>query len=112
MEIVAPLETEDYVVQTAEFMSPPRWHLGHTSWFFETLLERHSPGYEVYSRVFLFFFNSYYEGFGPRIERARRGTRSRPTVAETLTYRNHIDRSMLELLARIQEPSQAETILR
>jgi DinB superfamily len=47
MEIVGPLEIEDYVVQTAEFMSPPRWHLGHTSWFFETLLERYLPGYEV-----------------------------------------------------------------
>ena len=111
MEIVAPLEIEDYVVQTAEFMSPPRWHLGHTSWFFETLLERYLPGYEVYSTEFLFFFNSYYEGFGPRIERARRGTRSRPTVAETVTYRNHIDRSMLKLLAHIQESSEAETVL-
>jgi ergothioneine biosynthesis protein EgtB len=111
MEIVAPLEIEDYVVQTAEFMSPPRWHLGHTSWFFETLLERYLPGYEVYSREFLFFFNSYYEGFGPRIERARRGTRSRPTVAETMAYRSHIDRSMLKLLAHIRETSQAETVL-
>ena len=45
MQIVAPLEIEDYVVQTAEFMSPPRWHIGHTSWFFETLLQAHQPGY-------------------------------------------------------------------
>ena len=111
MEIVAPLEIEDYVVQTAEFMSPPRWHLGHTSWFFETLLEHYSPGYEYYSKEFLFFFNSYYEGFGPRIERARRGTRSRPTVAETVDYRNHIDRSMLELLAHLHETPQADALL-
>ena len=64
MEIVAPLEIEDYVIQTAEFMSPPRWHIGHTSWFFETVLQAHKPGFRVYSEDFLFYFNSYYEGFG------------------------------------------------
>src|SRR5499433_2745689 len=62
MEIVAPLEIEDYVIQTAEFMSPPRWHIGHTSWFFETLLQTCAPGYRVYNEEFLFYFNSYYEG--------------------------------------------------
>src|SRR6476659_6570228 len=80
LEIVAPLEIEDYVIQTAEFMSPPRWHIGHTSWFFETVLQKHHPGYKAYSDDFLFYFNSYHEGFGARIERPKRGTRSRPTV--------------------------------
>src|SRR5467141_2652551 len=81
LEIVAPLEIEDYVIQTAEFMSPPRWHIGHTSWFFETVLQKYQAGYKTYSEDFLFFFNSYYEGLGQRIERPERGTRSRPTVA-------------------------------
>lgn len=98
MEIVAPLEIEDYVIQTAEFMSPPRWHIGHTSWFFETVLQAHKPGYKVYSEDFLFYFNSYYEGFGPRIERPKRGTKSRPTVRETVAYRNYIDEHMLDFL--------------
>ena len=98
MAIVAPLEIEDYVIQTAEFMSPPRWHIGHTSWFFETVLQAHKPGYKVYSEDFLFYFNSYYEGFGARIERPKRGTKSRPTVRETVAYRNHIDEQMLEFL--------------
>ena len=98
MEIVAPLEIEDYVIQTAEFMSPPRWHIGHTSWFFETVLQAHKPGYKVYSEDFLFYFNSYYEGFGARIERPKRGTKSRPTVRETVAYRNFIDEQMLEFL--------------
>ena len=71
MGIVEPLEIEDYVIQTAEFMSPPRWHIGHTSWFFETLLQSYQPGYQVYSEQFLFYFNSYYEGFGARIERPK-----------------------------------------
>src|SRR5438094_2989159 len=95
LEIVSPLEIEDYVVQTAEFMSPPRWHLGHTSWFFETVLQCYKSGYKVYSADYLFYFNSYYEGFGPRIERAKRGTKSRPTVKETLSYRIRIDELML-----------------
>jgi ergothioneine biosynthesis protein EgtB len=106
MQIVAPLEIEDYVIQTAEFMSPPRWHIGHTSWFSETVLQAHKPGYKVYSEDFLFYFNSYYEGFGPRIERPKRGTKSRPTVRETVAYRNHIDEQMLSFL-----PSAPESVL-
>ncbi len=110
MHIVAPLETEDYVIQTAEFMSPPRWHIGHTSWFFETLLQTYHRGYKIYSADYLFYFNSYYEGFGARIERPKRGTRSRPTVKATIAYRNHVDEHMLEFLYSLSE-TDAETIL-
>src|SRR4051794_23413770 len=111
MEIVAPLETEDYVIQTAEFMSPPRWHIGHTSWFFETLLQTYVPGYQVYSQEFLFYFNSYYEGFGARIERPKRGTKSRPTVKETIAYRNHVDEQMFRFLETVSKHQDAATIL-
>lgn len=111
MQIVAPLETEDYVIQTAEFMSPPRWHIGHTSWFFETLLRAHQPGYKVYAEDYLFYFNSYYEGFGERIARPKRGTRSRPTVKETVAYRNHVDAEMLPFLDSIENKPEAETVL-
>lgn len=111
MQIVAPLETEDYVIQTAEFMSPPRWHIGHTSWFFETLLQKYKPGYQIYSPEFLFYFNSYYEGFGARIERPKRGTRSRPTVKETVAYRKHVDERMPAFLESIENRPEAETIL-
>jgi len=112
MRIVAPLETEDYVIQTAEFMSPPRWHIGHTSWFFETLLQSYKPGYQVYAEDFLFYFNSYYEGFGARIERPKRGTRSRPTVRETIAYRNRIDEQMLEFLDALKFHPEAGRILK
>jgi ergothioneine biosynthesis protein EgtB len=110
MDIVAPLEIEDYVIQTADYMSPPRWHIGHTSWFFETLLQQYKPGYEVYSPQFLFYFNSYYEGFGARIERPKRGTKSRPTVKETVAYRQHIDELMLEFVAGLPAHPDADTI--
>src|SRR5712671_7037639 len=111
LEIVSPLEIEDYVIQTAEFMSPPRWHIGHTSWFFETVLQKYQPGYQTYREDFLFFFNSYYEGFGPRIERPKRGTRSRPTVAETRKYRAHIDEQMSRFIEDVSSRDDADEIL-
>src|SRR6185369_13875157 len=111
MQIVAPLEIEDYVIQTADFMSPPRWHIGHTSWFFETVLQAYKPGYRVYSEDFLFYFNSYYEGFGQRIERPKRGTKSRPTVKETVAYRNHVDEQVLSILNAPDSLPDAETVL-
>src|SRR5262245_20176792 len=112
MRIVAPLEIEDFVIQTAEYMSPPRWHIGHTSWFFETLLRSYQPGYQIYSEDYLFYFNSYYEGFGKRIERAKRGTRSRPTVAETIHYRQRIDEAMLGFLEKSGERDDSSTVLK
>ena len=111
MQLVAPLEVEDYVIQTAEFMSPPRWHIGHTSWFFETVLQAHQPGYTVYSEDYLFYFNSYYEGFGARIERPKRGTKSRPTVRDTVAYRRHIDEQMLAFLESIEDKPDAKNVL-
>src|SRR5688500_7256462 len=111
MQIVAPLEIEDYVIQTAEFMSPPRWHIGHTSWFFETVLQAHKPGYKVYSEDYLFYFNSYYEGFGARIERPKRGTKSRPTVRETVAYRDYVDEQMLLFLEALDGIPNQQTIL-
>src|SRR6185503_7937129 len=111
MQIVAPLEIEDYVIQTAEFMSPPRWHIGHTSWFVETVLQAHKPGYQIYSEAYLFYFNSYYEGFGARIERPKRGTRSRPTVRDTVAYRKHIDEQMLNFLEIVDDKPNSGTVL-
>src|SRR5258708_34391660 len=111
MEIVGPLEIEDYVIQTAEFMSPPRWHIGHTTWFFETVLQKYQPGYKTYSQDFLFFFNSYYEGFGQRIERPKRGPRSRPTVAQTVAYREHIEEHMARFTWKVPNQGEAENIL-
>src|SRR2546430_6486591 len=112
LEIVAPLEIEDYVIQTAEFMSPPRWHIGHTSWFFETVLQKFQPGYKTYSDDFLFYFNSYYEGLGARIGRPKRGTRSRPTVAETKKYRAQIDEQMARFIEDVSDRDDADAILK
>lgn len=108
-DICKPLEIEDYVIQTDVFMSPPRWHLGHTTWFFEMVLQEHLPHYTVFNEKFLFFFNSYYDGFGKRIDRHKRGSFSRPTVAQVYEYRNAIDTRMREFLAKIDmHPAQGE----
>lgn len=108
-EICQPLEIEDYVIQTDVFMSPPRWHLGHTTWFFEMVLHQHMPNYTVFNEKFLFFFNSYYDGFGKRIDRHKRGSFSRPTVAQVYEYRRAIDARMREFLGQLDaHPVQGE----
>jgi ergothioneine biosynthesis protein EgtB len=110
--IVAPLEIEDYVVQTAPYMSPPRWHLGHTTWFFEMILKDYVPGYRVHSQDYLYYFNSYYEKFGSRIDKGRRGTKSRPTVRETIEYRRLVDERMQGLFASLDCSPGSREVLR
>ncbi len=95
-----PLETEDYVVQTVESVSPTKWHLAHVSWFFETFLLRpHLAGYEPFDPAYAYLFNSYYVQAGERHCRDRRGYISRPTVAEVFAYRAHVDEHMARLLS-------------
>lgn len=97
--ICAPLQTEDYVVQPVDFVSPPKWHLGHTTWFFEEMiLKKYSNTYKPFNKNFAFVFNSYYESIGNRIIRTNRGNLSRPTVMEVLEYRQYVDRHMETLI--------------
>ncbi|MGB0524711.1 MAG: ergothioneine biosynthesis protein EgtB [Flammeovirgaceae bacterium] len=97
--ICEPLCPEDFVVQPMEDVSPPKWHLGHTTWFFETfILLPHAPAYQVFHPSFSFIFNSYYESVGERVIRANRGNLSRPTTDEIRAYRKHVDQAMSELL--------------
>jgi len=94
------LGPEDMVLQSMPDASPAKWHLAHTSWFFETfLLAAHQPGYRPFHPDFGYLFNSYYESAGPRHPRPARGLLSRPTVQEIGAYREHVDRSMQALLA-------------
>ena len=98
--ICSPLHTEDYVVQPIADVSPPKWHLGHTTWFFETLiLKPYLKNYKEFDANFNFVFNSYYESLGARVIRTQRGNLSRPTVNEIYRYRVHVDAAMEQLLA-------------
>lgn len=101
-EICSNLEIEDYSIQPVEFVSPPKWHLGHTTWFFEAfILKEYLPEYPVYDDQFFYLFNSYYEGAGDRILRTKRGVLTRPLVTEVYQYRKHVTHWMKNLLQNI-----------
>jgi ergothioneine biosynthesis protein EgtB len=98
-QICEPLQTEDYVVQPIVDVSPPKWHLGHTTWFFETfILKPFSVNYQVYNDEYNFVFNSYYETVGNRVIRTDRGNLSRPSVNEIYQYRAYVDEAMVKFL--------------
>lgn len=93
------LQKEDYVVQPAEEVSPPKWHLGHTTWFFETfILMPHAIAYQPFNPDYNYVFNSYYESIGARVIRTDRGNLSRPTVDEIFHYRAYVDEAMEKFL--------------
>ncbi len=97
--LAAPLSDADATLQSMEDASPAKWHLAHTNWFFETFLLRDNcAGYRLYDESWPFLFNSYYEAEGARISRLSRGMLSRPTVAQILEWRAHIDDAMEALL--------------
>lgn len=109
--LCAGLEVEDMVAQSMPEASPAKWHLAHTTWFFEAFVLRPwLPGYAVFHPGFEGLFNSYYDAVGPQFPRARRGLVTRPTVAEVLAYRAHVDAALERLLAAEVPPALAERV--
>ena len=101
--ICEPLEIEDYVVQPIVDVSPPKWHLGHTTWFFEEfILKPHFKGYMIFDEDFSFVFNSYYETVGKRVVRSDRGNLSRPSVESVYAYRTHVTQAIKNLFSATQ----------
>jgi ergothioneine biosynthesis protein EgtB len=99
-QLCAPLETEDYIPQPTVDVSPAKWNIAHTTWFFEEMiLKKFVPNYEVFDENFGFLFNSYYNSIGTRTKRDNRGDLSRPTVKRVFEYRQFVDAQMCELLA-------------
>jgi len=99
--ICAPLEIEDYIPQPTIDVSPPKWNVAHTTWFFEEIiLKKFLENYREFNPNFSFLFNSYYNTVGTRTVRDNRGDLSRPTVKEVFQYRKYVDEKMLELLQR------------
>jgi ergothioneine biosynthesis protein EgtB len=99
LDLVEGLSDADLTVQSAEFASPGKWHLAHTSWFFEQfVLGPHGRGYRRFDDRFGYLFNSYYNAAGPRHERPRRGLLTRPSLPQVLAYRAHVDHAMRDFL--------------
>jgi len=111
-ELCAPLAVEDYVVQSMPDASPAKWHLAHTSWFFEEfVLARAVPDHRAYDEHYRYLFNSYYNTVGPMHCRAARGMLSRPTVAEVMAYRTNVDERMASLLDAGRLPDGLEEVV-
>jgi ergothioneine biosynthesis protein EgtB len=108
--ICEPLVVEDYVVQPCDDVSPPKWHLAHTTWFFEeVILSKYLRHYKRFHPRYSYLFNSYYEGIGERVARPDRGNMSRPTVGEIHEYRAHVDENMIRLLGEL--PTEAVPLI-
>jgi ergothioneine biosynthesis protein EgtB len=111
--ICAPLQIEDYLIQSMPDVSPPKWHLAHVSWFFEAfLLKPYLPGYRPLDPAYDYLFNSYYETHGTPFPRAQRGLISRPGVDDVYRFRQHVDQAMGELLANSPQQHAAEIMRR
>lgn len=92
--LAAPLSAEDAAIQSMPDASPVKWHLAHTTWFFETVILAQLPGYKPFDPRFAYLFNSYYEALGPRHPRPRRGLITRPSLEEVYAWRAHVDAAM------------------
>jgi ergothioneine biosynthesis protein EgtB len=100
-ELCRPLEVEDFIPQPVDFVSPTRWNIAHTTWFFEEMvLKKFVPDHKVFDEAFGFLFNSYYNSIGARTTRDHRGDLSRPTVKQVFKYRRYVDEKMNELLSQ------------
>ncbi|KTT69364.1 ergothioneine biosynthesis protein EgtB [Sphingomonas endophytica] len=105
--LVAPLSDADATVQSMDDASPAKWHLAHTTWFFETFVLRdHAPGYRLHDERFPFLFNSYYEAEGRRHARGRRGMITRPTLEDVLAYRAAVDAALLTVIDDLPEAAR------
>jgi ergothioneine biosynthesis protein EgtB len=112
VQICSPLQIEDYVVQPVVDVSPPKWHIGHTTWFFETfLLKPYFMGYQEFDADYNYVFNSYYETVGNRVIRTDRGNLSRPTVADVYKYREYVDNAMNTFLCGTLSPEIEEIMV-
>ena len=98
LELVKTLEKDDFVVQTAFYMSPPKWHIGHVSWIYEAILSKLDKNYEFYSKEYSEYLNSYYQQFGVPNDKGSRGVFSRPTVDQIFQYFNNINQRVEQFI--------------
>ena len=99
--ICKSLKPEDVSIQPAEFVSPPKWHLAHTTWFFEQfVLSKYQVDYKVFNEDFSYYFNSYYNNVGKRVMKAERGSMTRPALQEILNYRTYVNKQLAAFISK------------
>jgi len=111
LELVKTLEKDDFVVQTAYYTSPPKWHLGHVSWLYEVVLSKLNTDYEFYSEEFSEYLNSYYHQFGEPRDKGKRGIMSRPTVEQVLEYFQTVNQMVTDFLKKNPISNKADQLL-
>jgi ergothioneine biosynthesis protein EgtB len=111
LELVKTLEKDDFVVQTADYTSPPKWHLGHVSWIYEVVLSKLNKDYEFYSKEFSEYLNSYYHQFGEPHDKGKRGIMSRPTVEQVFEYFEIVNQRVTKFLETSSVSSKTDQIL-
>jgi len=111
LELVKTLEKDDFVVQTAFYMSPPKWHIGHVSWMYEAILSKIDKNYEFYSKEFSEYLNSYYQQFGVPQDKGRRGLASRPTVDQIFEYFQIVNQRIESFLQNATLSAEASKLI-
>jgi len=111
LELVKTLEKDDFVVQTADYTSPPKWHLGHVSWIYEVVLSKLNRDYEFYSKEFSEYLNSYYHQFGEPHDKGKRGIMSRPTVEQVFEYFEIVNQRVTKFLETSSVSSKTDQLL-
>jgi len=111
LELVKTLEKDDFIVQTAYYMSPPKWHVGHVSWMYEVILSKLDKNYEFYSKEFSEYLNSYYQQFGEPQDKGKRGLVSRPTVDQIFEYFQVINQRMINFLENSSLSDEASRLI-
>ena len=104
MNLVKTLEADDYPVQTAPYTSPPKWHIGHTSWIYETVMSKINTEYEFYSKEYSKYLNSYYQQFGMPHDKSKRGIISRPTTKQIFEYAEIVNGRVREFISSCSIP--------
>lgn len=111
-KLTSPLMPEDFVAQPVIDVSPPKWHLGHTTWFFEEfVLRKYKQDYKLFDKDFRFLFNSYYDSIGERVKRQQRGNLTRPPLEKVFEYRNYVDHHLLAFLSSGNLPEEIYQII-
>lgn len=111
MDLVRSLKPDDFVVQTAAFMSPPKWHIGHVSWVYEAIMSKIDPDYEFYSKEFSAYLNSYYQQFGVPHDKSLRGVMSRPTTEQIFAYFEAITGRVRDFIGSHQDDGDAARLI-